>query len=100
MFGDDRHLGDVAPVRRDESAALPEVEPQDFEEIAFGRRRAHEKAERSSRRITPPVAGVHWNEVGDPTRREIVTRQRGGLGSGKPRRTIEKRRIERVALAG
>ena len=44
VFGDDRHLGDVAPVRRDEFAALHEVEPQDLEEVAFCRRRAHEKA--------------------------------------------------------
>jgi hypothetical protein len=100
VFGDDRHLGDVAPVRRDEIAALPEVQPQDLEEVAFCRRRGHEIAERSSRRATRPIAGIHSNLVGDPTLREIVTRHSGGLGSGKPRRTVEKRRIERVALAG
>jgi hypothetical protein len=36
-FGDDRHLGDVAPVSRDKFAALNEIEPHDLEIVTTGR---------------------------------------------------------------
>ena len=53
-FGDDRHLGDVAPVRRDEIAALKEVEPQGPEKVATGRPTRLQNA-----RPSGPIAGIH-----------------------------------------
>jgi hypothetical protein len=36
-FRDDRHLGDVAPVRLDEIAALKQVDPDSHEKVSSGR---------------------------------------------------------------
>ena len=96
-FGDDRHLGDVAPVRRDEIAALKEVEPQGPEQVATGR-----PSERTSGGVSPGpresscrVGRPRSTADHDPTEtlrcesgrgggpQEIATRQPCGLDSWK-----------------
>ena len=71
VFGDDRHLGDVAPVRRDEFAALPEVEPQDLEKSPLGGR-AHEKRPQ-------PVLDSQVKRLGVRGPQKITTRQNNWL---------------------
>ena len=109
-FGDDRHLGDVAPVRRGEIAALKEVEPQGPEQVATGRRRASKRRHPGSRESAHASASeVHSRsrpertlvaESGRGGPQQIATRQPCGLDSWKFRRTVKERRIERIALAG
>ena len=93
-FGDDRHLGDVAPVRRGEIAALKEVEPQGPEEVATGRRtdckRPSVRAQRSRRfgvRGPQQITTRQKNLVAESGRgggpQEIATRQPCGLDSWK-----------------
>jgi hypothetical protein len=68
-FGDDRHLRDVAPVRRDKFAALNEVEPQDLEIVP---RQSH-----SLKCLEPAHCRIQDNGVGEvegPTPREIAAR--------------------------
>ena len=96
-FGDNCHLGDVAPVRRDEIEALKEVEPQGPEQIATGRP-SECKAAASLRVQESQVAGFgvrgpqqittrqkhfvdEWGGGGGP--QQIATRQPCGLYSWK-----------------
>ena len=81
-FGDDRHVGYLAPIGRDKFPALNEVEPQGLEIVATGRSTGPEEAP------VRPIAGIHSNGIGGvegvPTLPEIAARQPGGSDSGKP----------------
>ena len=56
-FGDDRHLGDVAPIRRGEIAAVKDVEPEGPQQFATGRP-SERKAAASRRAHESPALGV------------------------------------------